>query len=338
MTDLIAKHRDILRTMRSWNLGNFYYRALLPSLSADNYTSLGQVLKTLGEFEHDPRPPHTFDDESFGGLVRDLEVCAPSAAGALKRFMSARVHEHRLQTLRESRPDAYFATLPEITAIDLADALAAGTIVNAVDWRTGEPAPIRSDEGVSGAFLEQPVPTAQVSARVLAEFLRRHSHSSADRRGLRLSQVLVTSEGADAEDWNGLELAFGLGFEGCAFPSSILADRMAAPNVTFDSCDFTASSDHTGFAATRARISRLSFFSCVGLSQLFLMDCEIGELRADVEFPEGARFMADGLLSQSVWVDDVAQLASLSLDSARVDGMSCSGAPSLPPPRSRRAG
>lgn len=211
-------------------------------------------------------------------LLADISAVSDDLVPVVQALLERREYEERLRHIRETSPDDYVEELRVIQADELRAALVNGCVVNAHAFGY-LPLEIPHDESVSGAFLHDPVPTALVDAHVLRDVLLEAARApeAVDPRGLRLSQVVVRG----TLDLNWLDVPFPLGFNGCHFRGWLWLDNFRAPELTFDTCDFTAS-DNVGpyrgaLNATRMSIEReLRFFDCKGFDQLFLTESTLG--------------------------------------------------------------
>lgn len=207
---------------------------------------------------------------------------APEHVPTVQHLLETKEYEQRLARTKAASPQQYLDELRVVSAEEIAEALIAGTIVNATDER-GRPLPIRSDEDVSGAFLETPTATAYVDAdvlrQVLADFAAGGHDLTASPQGLRLHRVVVGGE----LNLNWLKLPFPLGFEGCDFHHWVSANHLSVPWLSFDSCDFTplgqrAHTEHGAVNAESIEVgSSLRFWGCRGLGQLYIPNAVIGE-------------------------------------------------------------
>ncbi|THE08265.1 hypothetical protein E1I21_03770 [Microbacterium oleivorans] len=174
--------------------------------------------------------------------------------------------------------------LPQIGLEQIVAAMRQGVVVNRderdADGRLRASA-IRTDEEASGAFLDTPVPTAQIEASVLRDALLRIGDES-DPRGLRLHRVVVVGE----LDLNWLTLNVPVAFEGCFF-DSIAVNHFTCRQLSFDTCHFAGALGIWGYGLQLE--GSLRFFHCEGLRQLFLVDSKLGMFElADHSFLGGA--------------------------------------------------
>lgn len=321
----VETHAEVLQAVREWNLGNFFYLNVLGPLMPGR--QLGEGFAILDDApKHPKRSIGSWNgDPLLIALLRELATADAEAAESLLRFVKENAFEDRCRQDYATDPSGFIDSLRAVTWDELDFALNNGTLVNKSDWRTGTPAAIPDDEEISGAFLNTPIPTARLDAALLATFLRA-SQSNGAGLGLRLQQVAIVSEDTSSKtDWNSLTLPFGLGFAGCWFQEWVWATRMTAPFLMFDACDFTPRS---GFNApggsldfSDGTIGQIKLFSCSGLHQVFAVDARIDTLDLRVEFAGGARIVADGLQSRSVYLGEVDGLSQLRLPDATVKSL-----------------
>lgn len=213
----------------------------------------------------------------YRAFIEELSNWEGDAALVAQTLLERREYEERLAFVRRERPDEYLGELRVIEPDELVTALTRGVIVNATD-EYGDPLRIPADESVSGAFVHDPVPTARVDADVIRAVLvaAASGQITPDPSGLRLRQVAIIG----TLDLNWLTLEFPLGFQGCELRDWMWADNFTAPELTFDTCDFTPadrSSSRGAINAARIRIERkLRFWDCRGFAQLFLPGAQIG--------------------------------------------------------------
>lgn len=218
----------------------------------------------------------------YRDFLADVSHLAPEHVPVVQQLLETKEYGQRLARTKASSLQEYLDELRVVSAEEISRALVAGTIVNAVDEH-GDPLPVRSDEDVSGAFLETPTATAYVDAEVLrsvlADFATGASGQVANPQGLRLREVVIGGE----LNLNWLRLDFPLGFEGCDFHHWVSANHLVVPWLSFDSCDFTPVGQlfHRERGALNASAlevtSSLRFWGCRGLGQLFIPDAVIGE-------------------------------------------------------------
>ncbi|MDO4655791.1 hypothetical protein [Actinomyces sp.] len=221
------------------------------------------------------------DDWEYADLVCAISECDADLAKTIDRILSKQRRQQELSAIRECSYEEYVQSLPLISPAEIADAIRNGLLVNSEDEH-GNMNGIRTDEDVSGAFLYKPIATARIEASTLVSVLSKFCSPStaevANPKGVGITQVLIQG----TLDLNWINSPFPLRFEGCEFDSSVWADGFSAPALSFDSCNFTnlgylISSEHGAFNATRMRIkNKLSFFDCINIGQLFLLDCHIG--------------------------------------------------------------
>lgn len=271
--------------------------------SAENYGGLPDLTRLLGSPDY-----HDF-------LAHVLEL-APGHAPVVQQLLEAKEYELRLATMKAASLQQYLDELRVVSAEEITRALVDGTIVNALDEH-GSPRRVRSDEDVSGAFLDTPTATAYVDAEVLwnvlADFASGASGQAANPQGLRLRQVVIGGE----LNLNWLQLDFPLGFEGCDFHRSLSANYLSVPWLSFDYCDFTP----IGQAVHRDRggalnatsikvVSSLRFWGCRGLGQLFIPDAVIGDFSPTNPEASGGpspttfRTVIDGARFGKLWIPD----------------------------------
>lgn len=218
-------------------------------------------------------------DEEYRRFLHVLNVTDPDAAVRVQTVLETREYEQRLAGLKEQSFATYLDELRVVGREELVEALVRGTIVNAVD-ESGGPLAIRSDEGVSAAFLDRPTATAWVDADLLAGVLAECASPRSDLivnpQGLRLRQVVV----GGGLNLNWQDLPFPVGFEGCDIHGWVSADHLRVPWLSFDACDFTphaqAMPGSGALNAASSTIGELRFWECRGLNQLFLLDATIG--------------------------------------------------------------
>jgi hypothetical protein len=186
------------------------------------------------------------------------------------------------------------ATLRQVTEDEIVRAIESGTVLNSCGYH-GAFEDIPDDEDVSGRYSDiesdPPVATAILDGGTLRKVLLRYAGKSRgeaeyDPRGLRLEQVIITGD----MNWSWLDLPFPVGFWGCAFLEFVMnVDHARVPRLVFDGCFFGSPRwGSSAFNATESKFdSAIRFLDCEGLSQLFLLDCELGtfELR---DHPGGA--------------------------------------------------
>ena len=223
------------------------------------------------------------DDREYVELVQKIDDFNPDLATKIDRVLYRQRLQQELSIIREESYSEYLQSLPLISSEQIADAIRGGLLVNSED-ELGNADGIRTDEDDSGAFLYAPIATARVEASTLVSVLSRFCSPTtfeiADPKGFGISQVLIQGE----LDLNWINSPFPLRFEGCEFDSFVSADGFSAPALSFDTCTFTSlghsftlDSETGGFNATRMRIkNKLSFFGCINVGQLFLLDCHIG--------------------------------------------------------------
>lgn len=278
MTD--SQHH-ILAALRILNL-RFYLKVLGgTSTDAADFDARRDTIAALSETDEllaYPALTDLLNTAEYRKFIEELSEWGDDSALIAQTLLEQREYEERLAHIRRNDPDSYLDALHEIRGEDILAAIAGGSIVNATDER-GEPLPIRHDEAVSGAFSRDPLPTARIDADVLraALVVAASNQMTVDPRGLRLRQVAIVG----TLDLNWLTLPFPLGFEGCALRGWMWVDNFTAPELTFDTCDFTALdnvSSHTGaINGSRMRIEReLRFWDCRGFDQLVIPDAQIG--------------------------------------------------------------
>jgi hypothetical protein len=185
-------------------------------------------------------------------------------------------------------------SLRQVTEDEIVRAIETGTVLNSAGY-LGAFEGIPDDEDVTGRYSDiesdPPVATAVLDGAALRKVLLRYAGKSRgeaeyDPRGLRLEQVVITGE----MNWSWMDLPFPIGFWGCAFLEFAMnVDHARVPRLVFDGCVFgTPRWGSSAFNATESKFdSAIRFLDCEGLSQLFLLDCELGtfELR---DHPGGA--------------------------------------------------
>jgi hypothetical protein len=185
-------------------------------------------------------------------------------------------------------------TLRQVTENEIVHAIESGTVLNS-GGTAGSFEDIPSDEDVSGRYLdiesEPPRATAILDGGTLRKVLLRYAGKSRgeeeyDPRGLRLEQVVITGD----MNWSWLDLPFPIGFWGCAFDEFVMnVDHATVPRLVFEGCLFGPPRwGKSSFNATESKFDgAIRFLDCEGLSQLFLLDCELAtfELR---DHPGGA--------------------------------------------------
>ena len=191
--------------------------------------------------------------------------------------------------------------LRELTVDEVRDAIRFGTIANHRDV-TGDLVEISWDEDYSGAFLDDPSPTARIDGDTLALVLRSYAGLSRgdtlgqdvhefDPRGLRLRQVLVVAGASGTVNLGRLDLPFSIGFQGCIFDGWFNANQSELPGLSFDTCLFVGRDP--SLLLDKARIDGdLRFFNCEGLRQFFAPGATLGsfDIRSDgILLPPGGR-------------------------------------------------
>lgn len=178
--------------------------------------------------------------------------------------------------------------LRQVAEDEIVQAIESGRVLNS----GGDPAAVEdipADEDVTGRYLDieadPPLATAVLDGGTLRKVLLRYAGQSRgdaryDPRGLRLEQVVITGD----MNWSWLDLPFPIGFWGCAFHEFFMnLDHARVPRLVFDGCLFGPPRwGSSAFNATESKFdSAIRFLDCEGLSQLFLLDCELGtfELR-----------------------------------------------------------
>lgn len=221
--------------------------------------------------------------DDYHDLVEALNAIDPERSMRVQTILEVREYEERLVALKQGSMQEYIDELRVISMQELYDAVRHGTVVNAVDPE-GAPLAIASDESYSATFMEQPVATAWVDARLLAEVLGSfgspeniHSYGP---QGLRLRQVVIGGDAGLNLNW--LRLPFPLGFQGCDFYHWISADYAELPWLSFENCDFTPHSHALptrggAFNGSNLQVTHdLKFWECSGFSQLFVPNASIG--------------------------------------------------------------
>jgi hypothetical protein len=179
-------------------------------------------------------------------------------------------------------------SLRQITEDEIVRAIELGTVLNSRGY-PGAFEDIPDDEDVTGRYADiesdPPLATAVLDGAALRRVLLRYAGKSRgeaeyDPRGLRLEQVVITG----VMNWSWLDLPFPVGFWGCAFHEFAMnVDHARVPRLVFDGCFFGSPRwGSSAFNATESKFdSAIRFLDCEGLSQLFLLDCELGtfELR-----------------------------------------------------------
>ena len=278
--------------------------ALVAERSQDDGSTGGSDLPDLTRLLGSP------DYRDFLAHVTSL---APEHVPVVQQLLETKEYGQRLARTKAASLQEYLDELRVVSAEEISRALVAGTIVNAVDEH-GDPLPVRSDEDVSGAFLEAPTATAYVDAEVLrsvlADFATGAGGRVANPQGLRLREVVV----GGALNLNWLRLDFPLGFEGCDFHHWVSANHLVVPWLSFDSCDFTpvGQASHRERGALNASslevASSLRFWGCRGLGQLFIPDAVVGEFSpANPEAPAASsestfRTVIDGARFGKLWI------------------------------------
>jgi hypothetical protein len=273
---------DVLVALRALHLP--LYMQVMRAHHEDQETLRGGIARVQAESARSASDPPALTDllagEPYRQLLQRLNQSDPTAAARVQIVLETKEYEQRLSRLKTRSLQEYVDELRVVGADELVAALRGGTIVNAVD-EDGDPLPIRSDEGVSAAFLDRPTATACVSADLLVRVLNDFAGSAeglvANAQGLRLRQVVVIG----AVNLNWLDLPFPLGFEGCDFHGWIWAEHLRVPWLSFDSCDFTphghrvpsSGALNAGSIAVR---HELRFWGCRGINQLFIPDARIG--------------------------------------------------------------
>ena len=177
--------------------------------------------------------------------------------------------------------------LRQVAEDEIVQAIESGRVLNS----GGDPAAVEDipdDEDISGRFdieSDPPKATAVLDGGTLRKVLLRYAGKSRadveyDPRGLRLEQVVITGD----MNWSWLDLPFPIGFWGCAFHKfDMNVDHARVPRLVFEGCLFGPPRwGSSAFNATESKFdSAIRFLDCEGLSQLFLLNCELGtfELR-----------------------------------------------------------
>ena len=242
-----------------------------------------EELRSLNDDEFPVDLTEEMDDQDYVKLVQEIDSVNPNLASKIDRVLYAQRLQQELSIIRNESYDEYLQSLPLISSSQIADAIRRGLLVSSED-ELGKAEGRRTDEDCSGAFPGVPLATARVEAStlvsVLSKFCSPATYEIADPKGLGISQVLIQGE----LDLNWINSPFPLRFEGCEFDSSVSADGFSAPALSFDTCTFTSlgysfasEPELGGFNATRMHIkNKLSFFGCINVGQLFLLDCRIG--------------------------------------------------------------
>lgn len=315
------QHLDILVALRTISLPT-YVDLMRRCHEPASYKSAIDVvadrsagLDSAGSSDSLPGLTRLLGSPGYRDFLAQVSKLAPDHVPMVQHLLETREYEQRLATTKAASPQEYLDELRVVSAEEIVNALANGTIVNALDEH-GHPMPVRSDEEVSGAFLDTPTATAYLDAEVLrsvlADFASGASDLKANPQGLRLRGVVIGGE----LNLNWLRLEFPLGFEGCDFHHWVSANHLSVPWLSFDSCDFTpvgqrAHRDQGALNAASIRVdSSLRFWGCRGLGQLFIPDAVIGDFSpANPEAPGDAtlttfRTVIDGARFGKLWIPD----------------------------------
>lgn len=216
-------------------------------------------------------------------LLDDLASCEGEDVDSAMRLLRQDAMWAELHLQKAKDRAAYVAGLRCIEIAEVEEALRNGTVVNAWDEQ-GRPQSIRNDEDYSGAFLDAPIASATVDAKVLTEVIQRFSRMQGDDlanpQGLRLHRVIIRG----SLNLNWVKSPFPLGFEGCDFYGWLSLDSAELPGLSFHTCDFTPYDNHVrsrpagdgAFNAASLVTAKLTFFNCTGLGQIFIPSAKIG--------------------------------------------------------------
>lgn len=254
-----------------------------------DHKEAGQNRATIAESNKNRNEGKGFDltallcTDEYHDLIEVLNAIDPEQSVRVQTILKVREYEERLVALKQESMQEYIGELRMISKQELYDAIQHGTVVNAVGPE-GAPLAIASDDSYSATFMEQPVATAWLDARLLADVLGSFSspenNHSYGPQGLRLRQVVI--DGDEGLNLNWLRLPFPLGFQGCDFYHWISADYAELPWLSFENCDFTprshALSRSAGaFNGSNLQVTHdLKFWECSGFSQMFVPNANIG--------------------------------------------------------------
>lgn len=318
---LAEQHLDILVALRTISLPD-YVDLMRRCHDPASYQSAIKVvadrsaeLESAGGSGSLPDLTHLLGSPDYRAFLARVSELAPDHVPVVQQLLETSEYELRLAKTKAVSLQDYLDELRVVSAEEIARALVDGTIVNALD-KHGHPLRVRSDEDVSGAFLDTPTATAYVDAEVLrdvlADFASGASGRVANPQGLRLREVVIGGE----LNLNWLRLDFPLGFEGCDFHHWVSANHLSVPWLSFDSCDFTpvGQATHRDRGALNAASievgSTLRFWGCRGLGQLFIPDASIGDFSpSNPEVPGDPslttfRTVIDGARFGRLWIPD----------------------------------